>query len=427
MANVQGKSLPVAIGMNLVLPGAGYMYLGRVILGLAAFLLIAGMSVSSPLLMLIPTWLGMNLVMAIDMVILFNRGKSADEAGATYPCPYCAERIQKAATICRFCKSSVNPVDDAAATDVYTQPVGSSLRTVGVVLAAVVVIAVIGIAGVVFVTNDGLPAFTTASPEPPIEVSPVELVSLYVKNEVAADQRFKGKMVAVSGRVSSIGKDLLDNPYVTLDTGVESTFRELQCSLASGAIAEATKLTPGDRVTMRGKVLGLMGHVQLDGCTFAKAAPTKLTKAPRPDPATTVPVTQPETTPVAEDSVVDPPVDAWLPLSAPAQSGTGWIRFFGTGGDQITSINEIAFEKGERVSVAFHETVGNTTVFSVVKPRLFLTTALRTVGECRWLSMAIDGNEMFIRIFDSFDAPRQDLRGDFCGEGCLGVFSYRLQ
>jgi len=40
MTAIKDKSLPFAIGLNLLLPGAGYMYMGRVILGIGALLVV---------------------------------------------------------------------------------------------------------------------------------------------------------------------------------------------------------------------------------------------------------------------------------------------------------------------------------------------------------------------------------------------------
>lgn len=111
---------------------------------------------------------------------------------------------------------------------------------------------------------------------PVIEVAAWELVAAYNLNEVGADDRFKGRVVSVSGLVSKIGKDLLDNPYVTFNGSINpsdekiNVWREVQCSLASAAISDATKLSPGSRVTMQGTVAGLMGNVQMNGCTFAQ-------------------------------------------------------------------------------------------------------------------------------------------------------------
>ncbi|MDP1570373.1 MAG: hypothetical protein Q8L86_10240 [Vicinamibacterales bacterium] len=104
------KSLPLAIGLNLVLPGAGYIYMGRVILGLAALCLVSLVVVSTGLLLLLPTWLGINAIMAIDMVILFNKRRKAQ----TRRCPRCAEEVQLQAEICKHCRSDLPPLVTAS-------------------------------------------------------------------------------------------------------------------------------------------------------------------------------------------------------------------------------------------------------------------------------------------------------------------------
>ncbi len=113
MSSVKHKSLPLAVGLNFILPGAGYMYMGRVIVGIGAMLLVLAMCVTAGLLFIVPTWMGLNVIMAIDMVILFNKNKAAVTADTTRKCPFCAETVQKDAKICRFCQSRLT---DAVAT-----------------------------------------------------------------------------------------------------------------------------------------------------------------------------------------------------------------------------------------------------------------------------------------------------------------------
>lgn len=59
-------------------------------------------------------------------------------------------------------------------------------------------------------------------PEPVEEVIAItaaELYQAYEDNEVAADQKYKGKTLEVSGTINNIGKDIIDRMYITLDTG----------------------------------------------------------------------------------------------------------------------------------------------------------------------------------------------------------------
>lgn len=62
------KSLPLAIGLNLLLPGVGYLYMGKWLVGIFACLLVIGIFATTGLLFLMPTWIGMNVIMAINMV-----------------------------------------------------------------------------------------------------------------------------------------------------------------------------------------------------------------------------------------------------------------------------------------------------------------------------------------------------------------------
>ena len=103
MAKSTPKSLPLAIGLNILLPGMGYIYMGKIVVGILALLLVVGIYSSAGLLYIFWTWLIMNALMAIDMVILDNKRKQQYIAESMIKCPYCAELIKKEARICKHC------------------------------------------------------------------------------------------------------------------------------------------------------------------------------------------------------------------------------------------------------------------------------------------------------------------------------------
>lgn len=97
------KSLPKAIGLNLFLPGLGYMYMGKPIVGPLIGLLMIGALLAGGPFLAIPAWFTINILMAIDMLILSNKNKAKIIAETMKKCPACAELIKKEANVCRFC------------------------------------------------------------------------------------------------------------------------------------------------------------------------------------------------------------------------------------------------------------------------------------------------------------------------------------
>ncbi len=100
--------------------------------------------------------------------------------------------------------------------------------------------------------------------EPSIEVSAAELVEAYESNELAAEKKYEGKVVEITGVVGDIKKDILDKAYVTLGTGKQLEIRQVQCFLADGV--DATELNKGDQVTLTGRVDQLMMNVIVRNC-----------------------------------------------------------------------------------------------------------------------------------------------------------------
>lgn len=54
--------------------------------------------------------------------------------------------------------------------------------------------------------------------EEAIVISPRTLYSEYKENEVAADMKYKDKLLRIEGKVDSIGKDILDDPLQPIVT-----------------------------------------------------------------------------------------------------------------------------------------------------------------------------------------------------------------
>jgi len=103
-----------------------------------------------------------------------------------------------------------------------------------------------------------------------ISVSAEQLLAEYKANEIAADEKYKGKAIEVTGTIENIGKDILDNMYVALKSGEQYDFRSVQCFLGENLRKEAASLSKGSRITVRGECAGMMGTIQINDCEFVK-------------------------------------------------------------------------------------------------------------------------------------------------------------
>lgn len=142
-------------------------------------------------------------------------------------------------------------------------------------IAVIVVIAVIGSAGGSETPNPTDPGATissssaettkqTEAPEEIIEISAAELFAAYDENEVAADNKYKGKKLKITGTVEDIGKDILDDTYITLDCG-ELIF-SIQCYFANDQLSAVAELKKGDTITLIGVCKGETGNVIIKNC-----------------------------------------------------------------------------------------------------------------------------------------------------------------
>lgn len=110
------------------------------------------------------------------------------------------------------------------------------------------------------------PAPLAAKPEvPAVPVSAGELFSEYQANEISADDRYKGKVLLVSGTLAGIDKDFLDRPVLRLKTANE--FMPVDAKLDESEKGKAGRLSKGTAVKLRCEGAGsVIGRPQLDDC-----------------------------------------------------------------------------------------------------------------------------------------------------------------
>jgi hypothetical protein len=137
-------------------------------------------------------------------------------------------------------------------------------------------------------SSNGAPAPNSGPSEMAVTVEASTLIADYKGNEVRGDAKWKGKRVKVTGVVDDIKKDIMDVPYVTLGTGAMFEIPTVQCSLKNGQESKAATLQKGQKLTMTGRVSGLIMNVQLDDCQIlptVAAAPPPQQPAPQAQPA----------------------------------------------------------------------------------------------------------------------------------------------
>ncbi len=95
---------------------------------------------------------------------------------------------------------------------------------------------------------------------PEFRITAVELVAEYESDESAANEKYKGKVIVVTGVVSSIYRGFLYTPYVELEAGV-------RCNFSDTEDAAMLALSEGQTISMKGQGDGVLIGVELRGCT----------------------------------------------------------------------------------------------------------------------------------------------------------------
>ena len=104
--------------------------------------------------------------------------------------------------------------------------------------------------------------------ESSIKISAIQLQREYEANQVAADQKYKGKILEISGTVKDIGKDILDTPYVSFKT--DGLLFTVQCMFSKSDTDGLVSLKQGQSIVLQGKGDGSLVNVIVRNCQIVQ-------------------------------------------------------------------------------------------------------------------------------------------------------------
>ncbi len=176
-------------------------------------------------------------------------------------CPACKSIVDEDAKVCKYCR-----------------------KRFGLPLCAKVSIGVVAFLAAIYLWNDFnnyIGSFNngassshqsenggsgTYQSESIITIGPDQLLGAYLRNEVAADADYKGNQLEITGTIESIGKDIIDKPYIAIYAG--HSFFMVQCLFTKADEPNLARLSPGMQITIDGRCRGKMGNIILDHCSF---------------------------------------------------------------------------------------------------------------------------------------------------------------
>ncbi len=180
-------------------------------------------------------------------------------------CPECGKDISDKANSCPSCGFTLNSQSTQQAAPKSTKKKKGCL--IGCIVFLVLIM--IGFCSNDNTSNEATQASSskqTATVEPVLTVSAYELLDAFMKNELNANQTYKGKYIAVQGAVGSIGEDIVGDPYVTLKTG--NALLSVQCMLNKSETGKAANLQKGQQIIIQGNCDGKFGNVLIKSCSI---------------------------------------------------------------------------------------------------------------------------------------------------------------
>ncbi|MDR1084939.1 MAG: zinc-ribbon domain-containing protein [Deltaproteobacteria bacterium] len=190
---------------------------------------------------------------------------------ALIKCPDCGNEVSENAPTCPKCGSPLKPQQPQTKEKKKTS---GCVKVIGIVFAFIValciIIAIYGSSGSGPPSRPSSSSSAAPAPQiPAMEVSAAQFFDDYQANEVSADNKYKGKTLKITGTVSDISKDIMDNAVVHLQTS--NPFMDILCTFKGSTDPGLANVKKGQQVVLIGKGdMMIMGSPRLENCQFAK-------------------------------------------------------------------------------------------------------------------------------------------------------------
>lgn len=167
---------------------------------------------------------------------------------ATKRCPFCAEEILAAARKCKHCGSELKLEIERR-----HRPIKFYAGVFG--LGILCVLGFVDTCGHTSTNNSSTNSGSPVADSPPVVEAPIlritaqELKDRYDDNEVAANQRFQGYRLEISGSITSIDEDFLGSPTVNLET--DNSYESVHIKLPKEQSSVVAQLTRGQVFAVR--------------------------------------------------------------------------------------------------------------------------------------------------------------------------------
>lgn len=116
-------------------------------------------------------------------------------------------------------------------------------------------------------TSSGTPTQVEQPKEEVVKVTATKLAEDYDNNEVAADQKYKGKTLEITGTLKSI-EVMLGSQFITIEGN--QIFSDIQCFFDKSKESELAALQKNRSITVRGRVDGKSLNVGVKECEIVK-------------------------------------------------------------------------------------------------------------------------------------------------------------